>query len=822
MAVTFHQEYVVRLPLPLAQLYNRAHNDEDPRDRHDNAFYLCEALVKLMATPLMMAYLHEVQQGSQRVDEIDRLLVQLALPSLGQWVGMVRELARHFGTRAEAASHPLGHLWSQLTHRHRGQPGLLALYQRIKNGPDGSPTDERTCTVLQVLEALVQYRNAVFGHWAGRFRVFYEQHMGPLLLPAINEILAEEVLAPLGPPGTRLVYLTDVRMAARRTMELVLRDLIGMQGQRGAPLRVGLAEADDLVPQSVAVLWSAQSLPLRLDPLLVYREDGPMVEVLFLNRERNARQVEYLSYSTGTTVRDETMVPDLTELLSRITGRTVTTEEVAALEAQSVSEPPDSATAGEPQAAAPATLHVALLYKRQAQPDEEVLTLLETHLQARGYEVFIDRHITVGIEWAREIEQHIRSADAVIPLLSAASAQSEMLAWEITVAHEAAQQQESGTPRLLPVRVQYTGALPEELARVLDRIEYALWEDARDNQRLVDQLVHALQHPAAPLTPGIPREKLEWPVGAVPMDSQFYLVRPTDDALHAVFARQDSIVLIKGARQMGKTSLLARGLHQARQAGHRVVLTDFQKLNAAHLASLEALYLALSGMIADQLDLDVMPEAVWQARRGPNDNFERYLRREVLSKVDTPLVWGMDEVDRLFPSPFCSEVFGLLRSWHNERALDPRTPWCRLTLAIAYATEAYLFITDMNQSPFNVGISLTLEDFTLEQVAALNRRYNSPLRNATEVERFFCLVGGQPYLVRRGLHEMVMQEMSLVTLEEQADRDEGIFGDHLRRLLVLLGVGGVLLGLPLRDSQHRLVGFQGCLKLALSPKDITD
>ena len=45
-------------------------------------------------------------------------------------------------------------------------------------------------------------------------------------------------------------------------------------------------------------------------------------------------------------------------------------------------------------------------------------------------------------------------------------------------------------------------------------------------------------------------------------------------------------------------------------------------------------------------------------------------------------------------------------------------------MAIAYATEAHLFITDVNQSPFNVGTRLTVEDFTLSQVADLNERYS--------------------------------------------------------------------------------------------------
>ena len=61
----------------------------------------------------------------------------------------------------------------------------------------------------------------------------------------------------------------------------------------------------------------------------------------------------------------------------------------------------------------------------------------------------------------------------------------------------------------------------------------------------------------------------------------------------------------------------------------------------------------------------------WNDKRTPNVNFERYVRREVLGKVDKPLVWGLDEVDRLFTCEFGSEVFALFRSWHNERALDP-------------------------------------------------------------------------------------------------------------------------------------------------------
>ena len=67
MPFEFQREYLVRLPLPLAQLYGRAHNAKDARARHDNTFYLFESLIKLAAAPAVAAYLDEVERGSPRV-----------------------------------------------------------------------------------------------------------------------------------------------------------------------------------------------------------------------------------------------------------------------------------------------------------------------------------------------------------------------------------------------------------------------------------------------------------------------------------------------------------------------------------------------------------------------------------------------------------------------------------------------------------------------------------------------------------------------------------------------------------------------------------
>src|SRR5262249_5417037 len=136
---------------------------------------------------------------------------------------------------------------------------------------------------------------------------------------------------------------------------------------------------------------------------------------------------------------------------------------------------------------------VVLLYKRESQPDTALVEFLESQLHEIGCSVFIDRHLTMGMDWAREIESRIRSADAIIPLLSPDSIYSEMLAFEIETAHEAGQLQE-GRPRLLPVRVNYTGPLPEPLSSILDPIQYFPWEGEQDNLGLATELKEALKH----------------------------------------------------------------------------------------------------------------------------------------------------------------------------------------------------------------------------------------------------------------------------------------------------------------------------------------
>lgn len=337
----FRREYLLRLPLPLAQLYGRSYNAKSPRERHDNAFYLFEASAKLLAITSAAAYLEGVTRfGQPRVSSLDRMLAQLVLPSLGQWVGILRELSRHFAMLPDGATHPWGRVSHQLNTPRKELTAILALYRRIKNGPDGDTAGDQSCSILSLFDSLVQYRNGVFGHGAGRFESFFSTEMGPLLFPAVNELLDSQVLDPLGPHGAKLVYLAEIRLLDSGKTQIGVRELTGMQSERLAPIEVTAEQASGLLPSRVALLWPGRAVPLRLDPMLRFLETDLAEEVLFLNRDRNGRQIEYLSYTTGRTERDRSMLPELAQLMCQVTGNHVGEQDLKRLAEQTMSKAP--------------------------------------------------------------------------------------------------------------------------------------------------------------------------------------------------------------------------------------------------------------------------------------------------------------------------------------------------------------------------------------------------------------------------------------------------------------------------------------------------
>ena len=448
-----------------------------------------------------------------------------------------------------------------------------------------------------------------------------------------------------------------------------------------------------------------------------------------------------------------------------------------------------------------------ICYKRNVEPDQHLADYLYHFLRQQGHQVFIDRTMRSGDTWLKEIDQQIRASDFLIVLLSKESANSEMVQAEVKRAYEYRKRQ--GQPHTLPVRINFEEMLPYSIDAFLDQLQYVVWRNSGDNAQVATDIATAIagqlavQRPYEPapsnqfsedgasladsgtLSPPLPEfdprvlAALEAPGGVVKLRDKFYIERLADQHLQREITKRGTTTTIRAARQTGKSSLLVRGVNHARQQGAQVVTVDLQRLDTERLASSDLFLRDFAELIVRKLRLDVAEvEKAWRSSLGPQYKLTYLMEDYILPEIADSLVLALDEVDRLLQVPFHTDFFGLLRSWHNSRALEEQ--WDKLNLVLVISTEPYLLIDDVNQSPFNVGLKIYLDDFDEAQMRDLNERHGGPVPEA-DFAHWRALLGGQPYLTRKALFTLVSERLTWSDLTSRATLDQGPFGDHLRR-----------------------------------------
>lgn len=439
---------------------------------------------------------------------------------------------------------------------------------------------------------------------------------------------------------------------------------------------------------------------------------------------------------------------------------------------------------------------IFISYKRNVEPDNSLAARVFESLQQGGHDVFIDRTLTIGQEWAKEIEAKLRRSDFLIVFLTAASSASEMVKSEVQIARDQATISGKG-PRILPVRLAFTGSLPYPLSAWLDPLQYALWRGEGDTDRVIRELVGAVagaELSAPPMSSGTPvlREcpplyaaHLPPPGGALDIDDPWYIPRISDDHAIRTISQQGVTLAVKGSRQMGKTSLLVRILNAAIEMGKKCVFVDFQMFGHESPANSSTFFCRFGRVIGEGLDVQMDAAAYWNSNFADSQSLTAYVEKYILQAIDAPIVLAIDEADILFQADFLYDFFGMLRSWHNLRATPLKKKlWKRLDLVLVTSTEPYLFIDRDHESPFNVAEVVSLTDFEIGDVRKLNVLHQSPLFDS-EVDRLYNLLHGQPYLTRKALY-VVKSGMTPDQLFAQAAEDGGPFGDHLRNYFLRL------------------------------------
>ncbi len=443
---------------------------------------------------------------------------------------------------------------------------------------------------------------------------------------------------------------------------------------------------------------------------------------------------------------------------------------------------------------------VFISYRAQ-NPDLGIAEQLSKSLISAGYEVFLaGENIRWGENWPQRIEAELKQCDYLLLLLSEQSAMSEMVTEEVRRAKQLRDARPDAKPVILPIRVNFplTSPLNYNLRGYLDRIHQREWRSDEDTPMIIQDILTILAEgkipeeiseiateiPPAWAQPGscpFPTAMPELPEGQVDLASVFYIERPPIESRGCETIMQSgALIRIKATRQMGKTSLMARILHHASQQGYHTVVLNLQLAEGKVFTDIDKFLRWFCASVGRRLRLHNQLHDYWDEIFGSKDNCTAYFEEYLLQNINNPLVLGLDEVDCVFQYPeIAADFFGLLRAWHEDA--KNRDIWKKLRLVVVHSTEVYIPM-DINQSPFNVGLSLELPDFTPEQVFNLAQLHGLDWQIA-EVDPLMAMVAGHPYLIRLALYHIARQDIKLAELLKTAPTEAGLYSDHLRRHL---------------------------------------
>ncbi|NEQ49770.1 MAG: molecular chaperone Tir, partial [Leptolyngbya sp. SIO3F4] len=459
---------------------------------------------------------------------------------------------------------------------------------------------------------------------------------------------------------------------------------------------------------------------------------------------------------------------------------------------------------------------IAIIYRQQV-PDAQVAEALEHFVPVIGQPFLanLDTVSSSGETWANQLDAKLIRCNYFILLLSAQMAMSEMVIeilqriWH----HHANHYNQKPQLLVLQLCTEHPFSINHDLRNYLAQAQHYTWTVSKDKAALCQDLLQVIQTGTLPLKPSSlirgaenyteksdiqlptlekkqpspstplpsPVADPELPRGQVRIESAFYIERhPQDSLCHEEILKPGALIRIKAPRQMGKTSLMARILYKAREQNYQAIPLSFQHADQAIFNSLDQLLRWLCTKVARKLKLPPRLDDFWTSAYGSKDNCTAYFEDYLLPEIATPLVLGMDEVDRVFQyTDIVDDFFGLLRAWYEEAGygVSGSSLWEKLRLVVVHSTEGYIPL-DINQSPFNVGLPIELQEFNSEQVTDLACRHGLNWTQ-DQIEQLMILIGGHPYLVRFAFYHIVQRELTWERLLKSAPTEAGIYGDHL-------------------------------------------
>jgi hypothetical protein len=344
--------------------------------------------------------------------------------------------------------------------------------------------------------------------------------------------------------------------------------------------------------------------------------------------------------------------------------------------------------------------HEIEVFISYAVEDEALLDRLEVSLEpvcADGIRLWDQGQVKAGGDRNQQINQHLNSAQIILLLVSPDFLYSQDCNRKM---HQVIQRYDAKEVYLIPIVLRPVGwekpafnqlqPLPKRGKPITS------WENQDDafldvTNGIVEVITSLCSNPSdqsdstdvAPdakvssdtnsstdFNPPSPPKRLPRPSRPLRLDSAAYLEHPQEQDCYEEIIEPGALIRIKGTRQVGKTSLMMRVLHYAKQLGYRCGSVDLRALKSDSFTEPEEFWHQFCLLVNQELNLTKQQETQWHSYNqnlSSRAKYATYFEDNILFVSKTPIVLGLDGADIIFKdSDIGTSFLPLIRSWYQQ------------------------------------------------------------------------------------------------------------------------------------------------------------
>ena len=295
------------IPYPIYESYRNLRQREEIVEAHNFCIYTAELIIKFLASLAIGYYLHK---RKEKHPSIDKELLSLKRPSLGNWISILRKINTIYGKDKDFP------IPSSIFRNRSDLPQIVDAYNHLREYLSKKPSKNTSVSIFEFLETVGTYRNRTLAH--GTVTKSLAEKFLKTLQKSISTVMENLDLE----ADKRVIYIRRIEVTEDDLYKHYIIDFGEIPPVTVIEPAFITQEKDrkkkDEVYFAIKNEQKETYEPLfRISPFFIYSEREKCFFVLNLSREK---EIEFISYATGKRIKPDRLKEKLDGVFSTIEG----------------------------------------------------------------------------------------------------------------------------------------------------------------------------------------------------------------------------------------------------------------------------------------------------------------------------------------------------------------------------------------------------------------------------------------------------------------------------------------------------------------------